>query len=349
MLASLTIMLLLAAAPVNCPSTESLSAELERLGTAKAVAAVGTPEVSVSGSRMRVGLRGRDGSLSGVREIVAPASCGERAQVAATVLSAWVGAWPAGSFPEAAVSAPSATNLAPARRAESARAPEAAPLPASASPTAEQEKAATEKADAPSDAAAASKASPQASARPVLEESGPVVPPAPSAATPLSFELGGFAFGIHDGDAFGFGGGVQVGLHFPHWLGLEAVMAGSSQRERAMERGTAAYRLFSLGVGGNARRTWRVAFVDLGVMPEATLLTVSGRNLQSGRNATRWGLAAAARARFGLVYGGWRPFLFMGASHDFRAERLLLEDYPEHSLTLSRWNFICGLGLARVL
>ncbi len=147
MLASPTFLLLLATTPANCPSAEALSAELDRLGTAKAVAALGTPEVSMSGTRMRVGLRGRDGSLSGVREIVAPASCGERASVAAIVVSAWVGAWPAGSFPEAVAATP-ATNLA-ARRAEPARAPEVAPLPDTPRPAAEQGKAEAEKVDAP--------------------------------------------------------------------------------------------------------------------------------------------------------------------------------------------------------
>ncbi len=49
---------------------------------------------------MQVALRGLDGAVSGAREVAAPASCAERARVAAVLISAWVGAWSAGSFPE---------------------------------------------------------------------------------------------------------------------------------------------------------------------------------------------------------------------------------------------------------
>jgi hypothetical protein len=60
---------------------------------------------------------------------------------------------------------------------------------------------------------------------------------------------------------------------------------------------------------------------------------------------SRWGLAADARLRLGLALGSWRPFMFAGTSYALRAERLTLDDYPEHSITLSRWNFSFGLGL----
>ena len=100
---TLAVLLVAAAAgpalPAGCPSADGIAAELQRLGTAVAVAAVGAPEVTVQGAHMQVTLRGLDGSV-GVREVAAPASCAERARVAAVLVSAWVGAWSAGSFPE---------------------------------------------------------------------------------------------------------------------------------------------------------------------------------------------------------------------------------------------------------
>jgi hypothetical protein len=107
---------------MGCPARDAITAELQRLGTAAAVAAIGSPEVTVQGTRMQVALRGLDGTLSGVREVAAPASCAERARVAAVLTSAWVGAWSAGSFPE-----PARPQVASASRAEdSAPAPVAA-------------------------------------------------------------------------------------------------------------------------------------------------------------------------------------------------------------------------------
>jgi len=97
------LFLALPAGPVSntgCPARDAIAAELQRLGTTAAVAAVGSPEVTVDGTRMQVALRDHAGTISGVREVAAPASCAERARVAAVLISAWVGAWSAGSFPE---------------------------------------------------------------------------------------------------------------------------------------------------------------------------------------------------------------------------------------------------------
>ena len=83
-----------------CPARDAITTELQRLGTAAAVAVIGLPEVTVQGTRMQVALRGLDGAVSGMREVTSPASCAERARVAAVLISAWVGAWSAGAFPE---------------------------------------------------------------------------------------------------------------------------------------------------------------------------------------------------------------------------------------------------------
>jgi hypothetical protein len=159
-------------------------------------------------------------------------------------------------------------------------------------------------------------------------------------------EMGGFGFGIHDGNAGAFGGGVQAGYRFSRWLAIGAWLEGSGQRERPMVRGRAAYRLYDLGLGLTVGETVGPIFGDLSVLPELTLLTVEGRNLNPGKSVTRWGAAADARLRLGLVLGPWRPFVFGAGSYALLAYRLTLDDYPEQSTTLSRRNAILGLGLA---
>jgi hypothetical protein len=328
----------------GCPSTDAVAAELERLGTSAAVAAFGVPEIRIDGSQMRVALRGPDGKVSGVREIAAPAACAERAAVAAVLISAWVGAWRTGTWPEGtrpqeAIAEHTAASAPPPVHAQTVATDRSAKAPARATPL----PAATSGISVSAAAAPPPKAQTMAA---------PASPPRPTAArlgqpAPLPLvELGGFGFGIHDGDAGAFGGGIQAGYRFPHWLGLDAVLAGALERERAMVRGSAAYRLYSLGVGINARKQVGPIAGDLGVLPEVTRLSVDGRNLNPGQSVTRWGAGAAARLRLALVLGPWRPFAVAGTSYALRAERLRLDDYPEQSITLSRWNFTLGLGVA---
>jgi hypothetical protein len=77
----------------TCPSADAIAAELDRLGSAAALAALGSPEVTVNDTKMHVVLRGQDGSMLGAREVAAPEACNERATVAAVFIAAWVGEW----------------------------------------------------------------------------------------------------------------------------------------------------------------------------------------------------------------------------------------------------------------
>jgi hypothetical protein len=101
----LAVLLAVKAGPApnaGCPSADAITAELKRLGTAAALAAVGSLEVTVQGTRMQVTLRGLDGTATGVREVTAPASCAERARVAAVLISAWAGTFGVVTFPASA-------------------------------------------------------------------------------------------------------------------------------------------------------------------------------------------------------------------------------------------------------
>lgn len=96
---------------VACPSDAELETELARAGAGD----VPAPELEVGEDRMRVVLRGRDGALLGSREVEAPASCRERAAVAAVLVATWMGIWPAAPAPAPPRDAPPpAEPVAPA-------------------------------------------------------------------------------------------------------------------------------------------------------------------------------------------------------------------------------------------
>ena len=83
-----------------CPSPVEVASELTRVGAA----GTAPPDIVVDGQRMRVVLRAADGATLGSREVEAPASCRERATVAAVLVATWMGIWPQGA--EAASPAP---------------------------------------------------------------------------------------------------------------------------------------------------------------------------------------------------------------------------------------------------
>ena len=78
-----------------CPEPTEVAAQLARLG----VDTRAQPEITVVGGQMRVALRGEEGQTLGNREVAAPASCQERANVAAVLVATWMGVWPAASPP----------------------------------------------------------------------------------------------------------------------------------------------------------------------------------------------------------------------------------------------------------
>jgi hypothetical protein len=79
--------------PATCPSSAEVAAELARVGAVD----VPPPDIVVEDDRMRVVLRAADGTMLGSREVEAPASCHERATVAAVFVATWMGIWPEGA------------------------------------------------------------------------------------------------------------------------------------------------------------------------------------------------------------------------------------------------------------
>ena len=95
-------------------------------------------------------------------------------------------------------------------------------------------------------------------------------------------------------------------------------------------------------------RRWGRLRGEVGIFPELTMLTATGRQLAVNRSITTWGAAVDLRGRLGLAVGRFVPFLFAGGNGALRAERLTLDNRPQ-TTTLSRWNLSAGAGLAIVL
>jgi hypothetical protein len=85
---------LVAASHADCPSDAEVRSELVRLGV-DGTPGDTKPEITLLGDRMRVVLPGARGPV-GSREVDAPASCHERAMVAAVLVATWMGIWPQG-------------------------------------------------------------------------------------------------------------------------------------------------------------------------------------------------------------------------------------------------------------
>jgi len=86
-------------------------------------------------------------------------------------------------------------------------------------------------------------------------------------------------------------------------------------------------------------------FLDGGLYPELTLLTVHGQHLAASNTVTTWGAALDTRVRLGWWLGPIAPFVFLGASGALLAQHLTLDDAPQ-SQTLSRWSVSAGFGIA---
>jgi hypothetical protein len=92
----------------SCPASGEVKALLSRLGVENA-----RPEITVAGDQMHVVLHGKDGLTLGSRTVDAPASCHERATVAAVLVATWMGVWPAGTKPADPPAAAVATAAPP--------------------------------------------------------------------------------------------------------------------------------------------------------------------------------------------------------------------------------------------
>lgn len=356
-----------------CPSEGAVAAELDRLGASAALAALGSPEVTVEGTKMRVVLRGLDGSVMGAREVVAPEACRERASVAAVFIAAWVGAWstkPLPNPPSTSTAAPSA-NVAKTARPEDSRirvhAPGSADVAARAKPPSVV--VGSSSGQTPAQPSAASPASPRATTTPPpapasTPATAPALPPAPSsppsstsppeAISPArpkpapAVEVAGLAFATHDGDAGTFGAGVFATYRLAEALSVAALLETTGEREAALQPGVAGYRTSRFGLGASVPRRWGRLRGEVGIFPELTMLTATGRQLAVNRSITTWGAAVDLRGRLGLAVGRFVPFLFAGGNGALRAERLTLDNRPQ-TTTLSRWNLSAGAGLAIVL
>lgn len=325
----------------TCPSGDAIAAELDRLGSLAALASLGSPEVTVNDAKLYVVLRGQDGSMLGARDVAAPEACNERATVAAVLIAAWVGEWTIAPMADSQNSTLAASNRKPLSSSVPRPPPRTMDSTSPASlPLHEQVDLAKAEEAKPPDAKPASP-----NTKELAPETTPIVPASRKLKPATRGEVAALGFGTHDGDAGTFGAGILVGYRPYGALALAALFEGTGERERTLGPGLAAYRAFRLGVGAGVLRRCGRVFGDVGIFPELTLLTLSGKKLQSGHQATAWGAAADLRTRLGFAWGRLAPFLFVGGNCALRGERLSLDDRSQ-SIALSRWNVSVGAGLA---
>ena len=245
--------------------------------------------------------------------------------------------------PTRATAAPSGSDAAPVPPAAAVAAPTAAapaPVASSAFVTAP-----------PSQAPAAAAVDVAASPEGAVPDASPVAARTSWVRWPSQHflaEVGGFGFRIYDGKTRAFGGGVEAGYRFLHWLAVGAWFEGSGKREQTEVDESPAYRLYDLGLGITVGKIVGPLLADLSVLPELTLVKVESRYLVSGQSATRWGAAADARLRVGLLLGPWCPFIFVSGSYAFREESFTVDHQHVYSgsTTLPHGNASLGLGLA---
>jgi hypothetical protein len=150
-----------------------------------------------------------------------------------------------------------------------------------------------------------------------------------------------------DGDATTAGAGLLAGYRFARRVAVAALVEATGEREVPVGSAVAAYRTYRLGVGASVLRTWGPLFLDAGIFPELTRLTVSGKQVHVPHSVTTWGAELDLRVRLGVSVGRIVPFLFVGGSGAARAQHLTLDGAPaQDSATLSRWSYSAGVGLA---
>lgn len=187
----------------------------------------------------------------------------------------------------------------------------------------------------------------QLSTVPVVALSVTSTPPAGTASHP-HIEVAAFGFGIHDGDAGGWGGGAQVDARWQA-LGVFVVAEASADRERAIRPVTARYGFVRSGAGLCVRQQWGRGFADVGLGPEIVRYAFSGTSMARPNNVVSWQAWADLRLRVGVSFGAVSPFAYVGGSWSFVRQRLTLEDPGAEPIALSRANVAAGLGISVTL
>jgi hypothetical protein len=187
-------------------------------------------------------------------------------------------------------------------------------------------------------------AQPPAAVPPAARKPDAAVAPTATPARPWQAELGATAFGLHDGDAGALGWGARADLGRGVWH-VTALVEGSAERELALGAGQGGYRFLRTGLGLGVHRRWSRVTWDATLLPMVARMSLRGKSLTVSESATSWGFALAAQTRLGLAVWRLRPFLFVGASYDAPAQRMVLRDGSARA-SLSPVNVQGGLGIA---
>jgi hypothetical protein len=187
-------------------------------------------------------------------------------------------------------------------------------------------------------------AQPPAAAPPATGKPDTVVAPTTKPGRPWQAELGAMAFGVHDGDAGALGWGARVDLGRGAWH-VTALIEGAAERALTLGEGQGGYRFLRTGLGLGVNQRWSRVTWDATLLPMVARLSLRGKSLTVTETSTSWGFALAAQTRLGLAVWRLRPFLFVGASYDAPAQRMVLRDGSARA-SLSPVNVEGGLGIS---
>lgn len=157
-------------------------------------------------------------------------------------------------------------------------------------------------------------------------------------------ELGGSAFGIHDGDVGGWGLGARADLGLGIGL-LTVLVEHAGDRQQTLGTGKGVYSFTRAGLGIGFRQQWSRGFWDATLAPMLVRLSLEGMDLLSPRQVTNWQFAQTAQVRVGAKVQRLRLFLFVGASYAVPPQQMGLAD-RDAKVPLSPVNMQAGLGIS---
>jgi hypothetical protein len=286
-----------------CPTQTEVDAELARVG----VAGISPPEIAIVDHRMRVILRGRDGLTIGSREVEVPATCPERATVAAVLVATWTGHWPAAPKMENASDSPTK----PSGNVDSREAPPP----------------------------------PRSPANP--DRSPPVPPlvtvPAEANLRRTEYALAlALAF---DGNGSATGIGVEVWETLLGPLRGLLGLAATTERNQSVGTATAGYLRPALEAGLALQLGRGRLRAELGASGRLGILIFRGKDLPVTHWRNHGAAGAAAGLRLVIAGKRFSPYFFATGTYWFDQQRLTLDDDPSAVALLPRWDFGVGIGL----
>lgn len=296
---------------LDCPTASRVSEELERI-----VPNTGTPgtdraTVARDADSLLVLLRAADGSVLGERRVTAEGTCEEQARAVSVILGTWI------------------TDIHPEYRT-------ALPVPEPTAPVDEPEP------------APAPPAAPPSPPPPPAPPPPRVTPERPRAQATTWHWSGGAALGVEVSDASAVFVGALSSSYAPDGTGFggAAFALLAAPARRSVGSGSADALRWPLGLGPLLRVQAPRAYLDVSAGPTLAWLHIAGAEFVENRTANDVVAGAFGRARVGVRWRSWRPFLEAGILGWFGSAKVVARS-PDAELELAAYEpfFLVGAAL----